>query len=98
MGVNRIQKETTYISSHVDSANCEKCGVELAVAVPEEDMFPSFRDALVLEITGGFGAFYDDASVELAAYELVFCHDCAHKVLEFANVAIDPIHECPKSE
>jgi hypothetical protein len=59
---------------------CTNCGIELSkpdTSVRRKDDFPQYSDALVIDVRGGFGMFFDGPD-----RRHVLCHDCAASVVK----------------
>lgn len=78
--------------------NCAKCNKELQPVFPNTlrrvGDFPQYKDALVLEVQGGYGMYYDHLVDNIG--KIIFCKACANVVIalvpELLPTEIDIFH------
>lgn len=60
--------------------NCRACGKELKPVEPgfirRRTDYPHYEGALVIELHGGYGMYFDDMTIRL-----VLCNDCATQLV-----------------
>jgi hypothetical protein len=88
------------VASRGEKGKCFSCGAELKPVFPEHvdpdaikrDDFTQYDNALPITFDGGYGMFHDDMDAG-CRYEVVICHECAHKLCKVApwvGALIDP--------
>ena len=66
---------------HIDNNySCDACFAVMSEVIKDSYKVDSFEDALTIDLTGGYGEYFDKGPFEESFSKIIICKSCANNI------------------